>query len=145
MQKFQVVVLFALQVGYFFIFGKRLVKGKLFNRNFEYFFFFIQEFALTAFLLVTLVHQFNKKNFDLSQEFIIEMIQAGSIFLAFFVEIMALFIQIGDMIDKGIGGLCKKCSKKKEKERQVADAGAWQDCDWEDPENGMKSSERQKQ
>jgi Flp pilus assembly protein TadB len=74
LHKLQVVVVFGMQMIYFLVFGRKLVKQKIFDKKFEYFVFFIQEIGLTSFLLVTLVHQFNKKSFDESQEFIIEMV-----------------------------------------------------------------------
>ena len=98
LHKFQVVVILGIQVIYFGIFGKLIIKKKIFNWWFPYVGFFVQESALTLFLIVTMAHQFNKNNISDSQLFYIEIIQLSGIFVAFAVELLAFLLVVVGMI-----------------------------------------------
>ena len=123
LQQFQAVAVFMMQMVYFVIFARIVIKKKIFKSWFPYLAFFVQESALSLFLLATLIHQFNKNSITDDQLFIIEICQISGIFIAFGVEALALIIVILSMVASVVCWIAKKTcckgkGKKGEKEKK---------------------------
>jgi hypothetical protein len=124
LQQFQAVAVFMMQMVYFVIFARIIVKKRIFKSWFPYLAFFVQESALSLFLFATLIHQFNKRSITDQQLFIIEICQISGIFIAFGVEALALIMVILSMVTSVLCWVAKKtcckgkCKKKKKRTPQ---------------------------
>ena len=127
---FQMSLILGIQGFYFIYYSIVMVMRRIFANKYNYIAFFIQEFSLTAFLVLTLLDEVNK--FEGTSKYRIEVIQVVSILLAFGVEVFGLLLSCALTVWIVIKELRQRWVALKERRKKLRQVGGSEGKNQED-------------